>query len=78
MGLRGSVEKTVNYCLRSDGSERAWFHTVEEAVAFRDMHPNYFGDVIVFCGRCGFYHCSNPNWVVERWWEMPVEELEAN
>jgi hypothetical protein len=66
------------HCLRSDGSERKWFETREEAAAFRDEHPNYFGDVVVFCGRCGFYHCSSPNWNVVRPWEIPVERLKAN
>ena len=72
------VENTVNHCLRSDGSERKWFRTVEGAVAFRDTHPDYLGDVVVFCGHCGLFHCSNPNWVVERWWEIPAEDLKVN
>jgi hypothetical protein len=66
------------HCLRSDGSERKWFETPEEAAAFRGENPNYFGDVIVLCGRCGFYHCSNPGWDVVRPWETPVEELRMN
>lgn len=70
--------KARPHCLRSTGTERKWFNSKEEAAAFRDEHPDYFGDVIVFCGRCGFYHCSNPNWDVVRPWEKPVENLTVN
>ena len=65
-------------CLRSDGSERGWWTTAEEAAAFRDTHPAYFGDIVVLCGHCGLFHCSNPNWNVSCPWEVPVERLKIN
>jgi hypothetical protein len=68
----------MKHCRRSDGSERAWFNTLDEAAAFRDTHPDYFGDVVVLCGRCGLFHCSNPNWTTVRRWETPVEALKVN
>jgi hypothetical protein len=68
----------MNHCVRSNGSERACFETPEDAAAYRDQHPAYLGDVVVFCGRCGLFHCPNPNWGVERPWEIPVEGLKVN
>ena len=65
-------------CLRSSGTERKLCETAEEAVVFRDSHPAYFGDVVVFCGRCGAYHCTNPNWIAERPWEILADRLRAN
>lgn len=65
-------------CLRSNGTERAWFNSPEEAAAYRDMHPAYYGDIVIFCGQCGLFHCSNPNWDVSRPWEVPVENLKVN
>jgi hypothetical protein len=65
-------------CLRADGSERGWWETAEDAATFRDTHPAYCQDRVVFCGRCGAFHCSNPNWNVSRWWETPVELVRAN
>jgi hypothetical protein len=47
-------------------------------IAYRDTHPTYFGDRVVFCGRCGAYHCTSPNWDVSRPWETPVELVKAN
>lgn len=68
------------HCKRPDGTDRAWFNSREEAEAFAQDPVNtaYQSDVIVFCGRCGFYHCSNPNWNVSRPWEIPVENLAVN
>lgn len=65
----------MNRCLRSDGSERGWWETQEEAIAYRDSHSAYFGDRVIFCQRCGAFHCTNPNWPGERPWETPVELL---
>ena len=65
-------------CLRSSGTERKSFETKDAAETFRDEHPDYRGDVIVLCGRCGKYHCSNPNWLVERPWEVPLDRVRVN
>jgi hypothetical protein len=65
-------------CKRSDGSERRWWETAEEAAAYRNTNPAYFPDRVVFCGRCGKFHCSNPNWNIERPWETPVEKVVVN
>ncbi len=68
----------IFHCLRTTGTQRAWFETPEGAAAFRDKYREYAEDIVVLCGRCGFYHCSNPNWPVNRPWEVPVEMLRAN
>ena len=67
-----------SHCKRRDGSERGWWTTAEAAAIYRDTHPAYFGDRVVFCGRCGAFHCSNPNWNVSRPWETPVEQVKVN
>jgi hypothetical protein len=47
--------KMSDHCTRPDGSERGWWETAEAAAAFRDTHPAYFGDRVVFCLRCGAF-----------------------
>lgn len=68
----------VKHCLRSNGTARASFNSPEDGAAYRDTHPAYTGDIVVFCRHCGLFHCSNPNWDVSRPWEVPVENLRAN
>jgi hypothetical protein len=66
---------TLIHCKRASGSDRAWFDTAEAAAEYRDKHPAYAGDLVVFCSRCSFFHCSNPNWLVDRPWETEVGAL---
>jgi hypothetical protein len=53
-------------CLRSDGTERKWFNTEEEAVAFeRDpANPCYHGDIAHLCELCRRWHLSKIEWLV--------------
>ena len=55
-----------NRCRRSNGTLRAWFATVEEAVAFAEnpLNTAYHGDVAVRCLKpgCGGWHLSQPHW----------------
>ena len=53
----------MKHCLRSNGTERAWFPTKVEAVAFAETTPNYFGDVPHLCLSCGFWHLARPEWL---------------
>ncbi len=65
------------HCKRSNGSNRAFFQTVEQAEAFRSEHPDEYGeDEIRFCTRCGFYHLSHPTWI--KHFEVPAEKMRAN
>jgi len=63
--MRCNPQAPEFHCLRSNGTERAWFLTLEDAQAFeRDpRNVNYHGDVAHFCGKCGFYHLSRPEWL---------------
>lgn len=47
-------------CKRRSGTERAWFLTREEAVAFAKdpRNPAYRGDVPDFCSNCQGWHLS--------------------
>jgi hypothetical protein len=72
------IDKGLMHCPRQNGQERQWFETAEDAEAFRNLNPAYSSDIIVLCGRCGFYHCSNPEWLVERLWETPVKTLRVS
>ena len=51
-------------CRRSNGTERAWFATKEEAVAFSVSAVNaaYHGDIPVLCMKCDGWHLSQPHW----------------
>jgi hypothetical protein len=53
-------------CLRRDGTERAWFGTAADAVAFANDPANtaYAGDVAVRCTKpsCRGWHLSQPFW----------------
>jgi hypothetical protein len=54
----------MNRCRRTDGSQRAWFATREEAVAFEADLKNwdYRGDVPVRCTKCLGWYLSQPSW----------------
>ena len=67
-----------NHCLRSNGGARAWFESVEAAQSMIDTHPGYSEDVVVFCHRCGLFHCSHPTWLPSRPWENPIAKLVVN
>ncbi len=58
-------EEKVTHCKRKDGTNRAYFHTKEEADAFAKdpTHPAYHGDITTFCTACGFFHLSRPDWL---------------
>ncbi len=64
-------------CKRSNGSDRAFFTTVEQAEAFRSEHPASYGeDEIRFCTCCGYFHLSHPTWVKP--FEIPVSGMKVN
>ncbi len=51
--LEEKEEKVNTHCKRTDGSDRAWFHTKEEEDAFAIDPANvaYHGDVTTFCAQ---------------------------
>jgi hypothetical protein len=54
-------------CKRSNGTERAWFHTRETAEAFAEDSKNsqYHGDIAHECPfGCG-WHLSRPEWIAQ-------------
>ena len=53
------------HCKRSNGTERAWFVTREQAEAFANDPVNtvYHGDLEHLCARCDLYHLSMPEWL---------------
>ncbi len=65
-------------CKRSNGSDRAFFTTVEQAEAFKAMPENiaYHGDRVMWCRLCGYYHLSAPHW--NKPFEIPASEVRAN
>jgi hypothetical protein len=71
---RGSI-----HCLRSGGTERAWFFNREEAEAFAVSPANtaYHGDIAVLCGKCDLYHLSKPSWLLPRFTEADCQMLKA-
>jgi hypothetical protein len=50
-------------CLRSNGTERAWFSSKEEAEAFGRIAPGYEGDIAHLCLSCGFWHLARVKWL---------------
>jgi hypothetical protein len=56
-------------CKRSNGTERAWFRTREEAEAFAQLpaNPAYDGDIARLCAKCGFWHLSKISWLFPEW-----------
>jgi hypothetical protein len=67
------------HCKRSTGTDRAWFRTQEEAVAFANdpVNPAYHGDIAHYCAVCGFFHLSKPEWLVKFVCERCNEEIPA-
>jgi hypothetical protein len=70
----------IEHCKRTNGTERKWFETVEEALAFQKLHPEGYGaDVVTLCPKCGgCFHLSHPDWLPNLPWETPVSELVVN
>ena len=67
----------IEPCKRSDGTNRAFFETAEDAVTFRSQHPTTYGeDEVRFCTRCGHFHLSHPTWVKS--WETLIENVVVN
>ncbi len=65
--VRGSPSMLGDPCRRTNGSLRAWFLTRDEAERFGAdpvNHPTYFGDVAHLCGKCGYWHLSKIEWLV--------------
>jgi hypothetical protein len=52
-------------CKRQDGTERAWFASEAEAIAFskNPQNPAYHGDVAHACEKCNGFHLSRPEWL---------------
>jgi hypothetical protein len=69
---------TSNHCLRRSGTERAWFWTREEAERFAasPANPAYRGDIAHQCGKCGFYHLSQPEWLEPKFTSADLQMLE--
>jgi len=57
--------ETAAHCLRTTGTERAWFVTKAEAEAFARNPANvhYRGDIAHFCPYCEFWHLSRKEWL---------------
>ena len=51
-------------CKRPSGTERAWFLTREEAIAFSKANGNYHRDIPALCARCERYHLNQPEWLI--------------
>ncbi len=54
----------MKHCLRSNGTERAWFTSKAAAEAFAEITPGYDGDIAHFCDKCGWWHLSRIEWLV--------------
>jgi hypothetical protein len=67
-----------NHCLRSSGTERAWFFNREEAERFAasPANPVYHGDIAHECAKCGFYHLSKPSWLEPHFTPADMQFLE--
>src|SRR5690349_19607236 len=61
----GHLRDLTAHCKRSDGTERAWFVTKEQAEAYAadPANPTYHGDVAHVCPICDCYHLSRPEWL---------------
>jgi hypothetical protein len=56
-------------CRRSSGSLRAYFSTKDEAQKFAAdpaNHPVYLGEVAHECPKCGYWHLSKIEWLVNQ------------
>ena len=54
------------HCKRSDGSDRMWFRTREEAELFAADEANwpiYRGDIPALCAKCDLYHLNRLEWL---------------
>src|SRR5579863_6558881 len=73
-------QNSVEPCKRVSGRPRAFFETQEQAIAFQSDPVNtaYHHDVVVFCGRCGKFHLSHPDWLPSRAWETIASQLRSN
>jgi len=67
-------------CRRSTGTERRWFDTVEDALAFKadPLNVDYHEDEVTLCGRCGKFHLSHPSWLEFKPWEKLAAKLVVN
>jgi hypothetical protein len=65
-------------CLRSNGTERAWFLTREQAIAFAQdqANPAYHGDIAHLCSKCDMYHLSRPEWLEPQFTPTDAQILE--
>lgn len=71
-------EITLEPCKRSSGTARAFFTTQDEALNHTKDHSEYREDIVVFCTRCGYYHCSHPTWLESRPWEIIASDVRNN
>jgi hypothetical protein len=71
-------DSTSNHCLRSSGTERAWFFNREEAERFAasPANPAYKGDIAHECVKCRFYHLSRPEWLEPKFTPADLQILE--
>jgi hypothetical protein len=53
----------VRHCLRSNGTERAWFTSKAAAEAFAAITPEYQGDIAHLCSACGYWHLARTTWL---------------
>jgi hypothetical protein len=53
----------MKHCLRSNGTERAWFTSKAAAEGFAEVTPGYEGDIPHLCLSCGFWHLARVNWL---------------
>jgi len=67
----------VEPCRRKSGEFRAHFLTRDEAERFAKDPANvtYRGDVAHACNRCGYFHLSRPEWLLET---MPTASRMVN
>ena len=70
---------TAAHCRRSNGTERAWFLTREQAVAFAQdpANPAYHGDIAHLCSKCDMYHLSRPEWLEPQLTHADAQMLES-
>jgi hypothetical protein len=63
------MHEMTERCKRTNGTERAWFRTREEAEAFAQhpANPAYHGDIAHLCAKCGFWHLSKISWLFPEW-----------
>jgi hypothetical protein len=69
----------LNYCLRTNGTRRAWFLTRQEAERFAasPANPAYRGDIAHLCAKSDHYHLSKPSWLEPQFTQADYQMLEA-